>query len=80
LEQVKAEVEKVWPQMEDRLSKEDASVLTKKIVEKMHPGYGIVIDNSFEDCYLVLDLEPIGIAKDELAVLVKSLIAIVSSV
>ena len=66
--------------MEDRLSKEDANVLTKKIVEKMYPGYGGVINNSFEDCYLILDLEPIGIGKDEFVVMVKSLIAIVSSV
>jgi len=66
--------------MEDRLDKEDANALTKKIVEKMYPGYAAVIDNSFEDCFLVLDLEPVGISKDELAVLIKSLIAIVKSV
>ena len=80
LEQIKDEIEQVWPPMEDRLSKEDANALTKKVVDKMYPGYAKVIDNSFEDCFLVLDLEPIGIRKDELAVLVKSLITIVSSV
>ena len=55
LEQIKDEIEKVWPPMEDRLSKEDANALTKKVVDKMYPGYAMVIDNSFEDCFLVLD-------------------------
>jgi len=66
--------------MEDRLDKEDSYALTKKIFDRIFPGYSAVIDNSFEECFLVLDIEPSGVSKDELAVLIKSLISIVKSV